>query len=201
MAFVPGCGGDARALGIGYHARESCAVRRVEVVVRNGRARAPGPMNLVVGFDTTQEEAMNRLQMSLPEFDEETIEKALAEAGGNDEVALSKLVAKCSAVAEREQAIAKFKERGRISAVEEAMLRRRVIGSAKDFFKTQIEVQGSYVDAGYVSDDPDPVGEFMGKVGKFLGFGRANNAQKSQPDETPKAKPFVPRISEYVSDK
>ena len=57
---------------------------------------------------------------------------------------------------------------GSVSAVKEAELRRKATGSAQDFFKSYVEIEGSYVDAGYVDEDSDAIGKLMKGIKKLF---------------------------------
>lgn len=46
---------------------------------------------------------------------------------------------------------------GKMTREQYSALRRRVGGTAKDFWKTSIDVKGEYTDKGYVSEDVEPV--------------------------------------------
>lgn len=47
-------------------------------------------------------------------------------------------------------------DNGRLSAAQAAALRRKVGGTAKDFWKDSVDVKGEYTDKGYVAADAGP---------------------------------------------
>mmetsp|Transcript_6650 Transcript_6650/g.14207 ORF Transcript_6650/g.14207 Transcript_6650/m.14207 type:complete len:213 (+) Transcript_6650:121-759(+) len=199
-AFV----GSSAATSSGATAVSSGSVCRLARVQSEAYSRGRGggrgrvARNLV-GFDISLEEAVRRISIALPEYTEEEIKAEIARRSNNDELALLELTKNSAGAKENEERIARFRENGRISAMQEAELRRRVTGSARDFFKTQIEVKGEYVDAGYVDDSADAMGSFMTKVGGWFGFKPSTGEQKSTPAKEEEKKPFVPRVTEIVS--
>ena len=52
--------------------------------------------------------------------------------------------------------------------MKEAELRRKATGSAQDFFQSYVDIEGSYVDAGYVDEDSDAIGKLMKGIKKLF---------------------------------
>lgn len=96
-------------------------------------------------------------------------DEALQEADGDEVAALRvlTLMMKTPLQERREKAVeaARAAGKNRVSAIKEAEMRRTATGSARDFFKGFVEVEGQYVDQGYVDQDADA----MGKVGRWFG--------------------------------
>lgn len=113
--------------------------------------------------------AIKRLSAATPGVPMAEVEAALKESDGLEMKALEMLTAASTRIAEREAQIAEYRESGRISAMEEAALRRRVVGSAGDFFKSYVEVKGEFVDQGYVDESSDTMGKVGKAVQKFFG--------------------------------
>jgi len=113
--------------------------------------------------------ALQRLSAATPSVPMAEVEAALEEADGLEMKALELLTAASQRIAQREAQIAEYRASGRISAMEEAALRRRVVGSAADFFKSYVEVKGEYVDQGYVDESSDTMGKAAKAVQKFFG--------------------------------
>ena len=70
---------------------------------------------------------------------------------------------------QREAAVAAARESGdvgRAFAVKEVDLRRKGTGTVQNFFKSYVEIEGSYVDAGYVDEDSDAIGKLMKGIKK-----------------------------------
>lgn len=125
--------------------------------------------------------ALQRLSAATPGVPKAEVEAALEETDGLELKALELLTAASARIAEREAEIAGFRASGRISAMEEAALRRRVVGSAGDFFKSYVEVKGDYVDAGYVDESSDTMGKVGKAVQQFFGkFTKTTDADKKQ---------------------
>lgn len=125
--------------------------------------------------------AVERLSAATPGVPVAEVEAALEEAGGLELKALESLTAASARIAEREAQIAEYRANGRISAMEEAALRRRVVGSAGDFFKSFVEVKGAHVDQGYVDESSDAMGKMNKAVQKFFGkFTKAGDASKDK---------------------
>lgn len=113
--------------------------------------------------------AVKRLSAATPGVPMAEVEVALEESDGLELKALEILTAASARIAEREAQIADYRASGRISAMEEAALRRRVVGSAGDFFKSFVEVKGAHVDQGYVDESSDAMGKMGKAVQKFFG--------------------------------
>ena len=113
--------------------------------------------------------ALGRLRSSVRGATWAMADKALSDADGDEVVALRLLTerTKSTVQLQREAVVAEARKRGenRVSAIKEAELRRRATGSAQDFFKGFVEVEGQYVDSGYVDESADA----MGSLGKMLG--------------------------------
>ncbi|GAB0496489.1 hypothetical protein MMPV_007801 [Pyropia vietnamensis] len=125
--------------------------------------------------------AVKRLSAATPGVPVAEVEAALEESGGLELKALESLTAASARIAEREAQIAEYRANGRISAMEEAALRRRVVGSAGDFFKSFVEVKGAHVDQGYVDESSDAMGKMSKAVQKFFGkFTNAGDAGKDK---------------------
>ncbi len=75
---------------------------------------------------------------------------------------------------QRERAVEAARASGkkRVSAIKEAEMRRSATGSARDFFKGYVDVEGSYVDQGYVDEDADAMGKFRRALQKFFSGGK-----------------------------
>mmetsp|Transcript_9999 Transcript_9999/g.26663 ORF Transcript_9999/g.26663 Transcript_9999/m.26663 type:complete len:210 (+) Transcript_9999:301-930(+) len=201
---------NAAFVGVGAGASRAESARRGGLCARrpqraHQRAGAGGNQGLVVrqlvGYDISLEEALRRISIALPEYTKEEIEATIEKNGNDDEKALLELTRNSRGAQAYEDRIAQYRESGRISAMQEAQLRRRVTGSARDFFKSFVDVKGEYVDAGYVDESADVMGSFVSKVGGWLGL-KPNAAQQKQSAVAEKKAPFVPRVSEIVkSDK
>eukprot|EP00168_Porphyra_purpurea_P005550 TRINITY_DN1661_c0_g1_i1.p1 TRINITY_DN1661_c0_g1~~TRINITY_DN1661_c0_g1_i1.p1 ORF type:complete len:219 (-),score=63.40 TRINITY_DN1661_c0_g1_i1:145-801(-) len=113
--------------------------------------------------------ALGRLSAATPSVPMAEVEAALEEADGIEMKALELLTASSERIAQREAQIVEYRASGRISAMEEAALRRRVVGSAADFFKSYVEVKGEYVDQGYVDESSDTMGKAAKAVQQFFG--------------------------------
>lgn len=105
----------------------------------------------------------------------ESADSALEDADGDEMLALEMLMNdnRSEIQMQRERAVERARangDLGRVSAVKEAQLRRKATGSARDFFKGYVELEGSYIDAGYVDESADAMGKvvdtFKGWFGK-----------------------------------
>lgn len=116
-------------------------------------------------------EAVKRLRSSVGGSTWMTADAALSKADGDEVDALRILTfeTKTDAQLKREAIVEEARAAGynRVSALKEAELRRTATGSAQDFFKSYVEVQGQHVDVGYVDEGAD----FMGKIKNFFGGG------------------------------
>lgn len=125
--------------------------------------------------------AVKRLSAATPGVPMAEVEAALEESDGLEMKALEMLTAASARIAEREAQIADYRASGRISAMEEAALRRRVVGSAGDFFKSFVEVKGAHVDQGYVDESSDAMGKMGKAVQSFFGkFTKIDDAGKDK---------------------
>ncbi|CAN8061753.1 unnamed protein product [Agarophyton chilense] len=122
-------------------------------------------------------EAVQRLSSSIREATFSDADAALQEADGDEALALRYMTE--SSMSEikqkRERAVEKARAMGddkRVDALREAQLRRRATGSAKDFFKGFVEVEGRYVDAGYVDEDSDAMGKLSNAIKGLFGRGK-----------------------------
>lgn len=111
-------------------------------------------------------EAVTRLVASVPTATLQTADTALEESDGDEMVALRLLMDESwsDIRRKREMAVQRARENGdvnRISAVKEAEIRRKATGSARDFFKGYVEVEGAYVDSGYIDDSADTMGKMV----------------------------------------
>mmetsp|Transcript_29302 Transcript_29302/g.71356 ORF Transcript_29302/g.71356 Transcript_29302/m.71356 type:complete len:171 (+) Transcript_29302:106-618(+) len=117
---------------------------------------------------------IGRISKALPEFTSGAIAEALLDHNMDEEAALAALTARSSAALSREETVEKYRQNGvnRISAMEEAAFRRKATGSASEFFKSSVEVEGQYVENGYVDEGADAMGDLMKRLGglkkKFL---------------------------------
>lgn len=119
-------------------------------------------------------EAIERLVNAVPSATRSSADIALDEADGDEALALQKLTdSNWSDIRRvREAAVQAARERGdskRVSALKEGELRRRATGSARDFFKGYVEIEGKYVDEGYVDQDADAFGKMIGAVRNLFG--------------------------------
>lgn len=119
-------------------------------------------------------EAVTRLVNSLPTATLQTADAALKESDGDEMTALRLLMDESwsDIRRKREMAVQRARENGdvnRISAVKEAEIRRKATGSARDFFKGYIEVEGAHVDSGYIDDNADVMGKMVGAFKNLFG--------------------------------
>lgn len=126
--------------------------------------------------DMTDEwaEAVVRLCNSVNGASLQSADAALGEADGDEMLALQYLTQDNASdiQKQRERAVEKARAAGdvnRVSALKEAELRRAATGSARDFFKGFVEVEGQYVDAGYVDENADAMGNFVKSVKDLFG--------------------------------
>lgn len=104
----------------------------------------------------------------------QSADEALEAADGDETLALQYLTESnpTAIQQQREEVVAQRRADGdvnRVSAIKEAELRRRATGSARDFFKGYVEVEGQYVDQGYVDDESDAMGKIMDTVKGWFG--------------------------------
>lgn len=119
-------------------------------------------------------EAVQRLTSSISTCTLSAADAALDAAGGDEDLALRYLTEenKSEVQLQRELVVEKAREAGdvnRVSAIKEAELRRRATGSARDFFKGFVEIEGRYVDQGYVDESADVMGKLKEKLGSWFG--------------------------------
>ncbi|KAI0566854.1 hypothetical protein FGB62_5g037 [Gracilaria domingensis] len=122
-------------------------------------------------------EAVQRLSKSIRGATLDDADAALQEADGDEDLALRYLTQ--SSMSEikkkRERAVEEARLRGdgkRVDALREAQLRRKATGSAREFFKGFVDVEGSYVDSGYVDESSDAMGQLTNALKGFFGRGR-----------------------------
>lgn len=117
--------------------------------------------------------AVERLRLSVAGATWETADAALSDADGDEDAALRilTLTEKTDAQLRAEKAVDAARAAGfnRVDAIKEAELRRTATGSARDFFKGYVDVEGSYVDQGYVDESADAMGKLRGTLGKWFG--------------------------------
>lgn len=122
-------------------------------------------------------EAIERLVRAVPNSSRSAADAALDEADGDEPGALRLLMDEnwSDIRRQRELVVEKARASGdvnRVSAVKEAELRRRATGSAQDFFKSYVETEGTYVDAGYVDEDADVFGKMKDGFKNLFGGGK-----------------------------
>lgn len=122
-------------------------------------------------------EAVERLVRAVPNSSRTAADAALDEADGDEPAALRLLMDEnwSDVRRQRELAVEKARASGdvnRVSAVKEAELRRRATGSAQDFFKSYVETEGTYIDAGYVDEDADVFGKMKDGFKNLFGGGK-----------------------------
>lgn len=121
--------------------------------------------------------AIDRLVTAVSTASRLEADEALDKADG-DEVEALRLLTDDSWTpirAEREAAVAAARaagDVGRVSALKEAELRRKATGSARDFFKGYIEIEGQYVDSGYVDESADTMGKIADTFKAWFGKGK-----------------------------
>lgn len=119
-------------------------------------------------------EAVDRLAGSVPSATWASADAALSESDGDEMLALQLLTQNDGSDIQRkrEAAVEKARAAGdknRVSAIKEAEMRRRATGSAKDFFKGYVEVEGKYVDQGYVDEGADAMGKITDTLKGWFG--------------------------------
>ena len=118
-------------------------------------------------------EVIERLVRAVPTASRPATDAALDEADGDEAGALRLLMDQnwSNVRAQREVAVAAARasgDVGRVSGVKEAELLRKATGSAQDFVKSYVEIEGSYVDAGYFDEDSDAIGKLMKGIKKLF---------------------------------
>lgn len=118
--------------------------------------------------------AVERLSRGVPAATRQDADDALCASDGDEQAALQTLVETFTSEVQqqREQAVQRAREGGdkyRVSAIKEAELRRKATGSARDFFKGYVEIEGSYVDSGYVDQQADFMGNAIKGFKKLFG--------------------------------
>lgn len=119
-------------------------------------------------------EAVQRLAGAVPNCTLSEADEVLDAAEGDEMLALKWLTEtnKTELQKQREKVVEEARRKGdvnRVSAMKEAEMRRRATGSASEFFKGYVEVEGRHVDQGYVDEDADAMGKVMKTVGKWFG--------------------------------
>ncbi|KAJ8901978.1 hypothetical protein NDN08_004179 [Rhodosorus marinus] len=166
--FVNGAG-----LRLSTESRRVCASRKNVASVRmqeNGTKKKAGNTTSV------WDETVSSLQNAFPEYSEEDVDTVLMACGGEEAMALEKLASMSQINKLRGEELKAFE--GRVSLLEEGRLRRDATGSAKDFFKSHVDVEGSYVDQGYVDDQADTMGSIKKVFGGMFGFGKSDEENK-----------------------
>lgn len=125
-----------------------------------------------VGMTMEWAEAVEQLSRAVTGTTFDSADQALQIADGDEALALRYLTENSPSEIQlqREKVVAAARAAGdvnRVSALKEAEIRRKATGSAQGFFKAFVDVEGQYVDQGYVDEDADA----MGKLAKtFKGW-------------------------------
>eukprot|EP00188_Purpureofilum_apyrenoidigerum_P002526 Plantae.Rhodophyta-Purpureofilum_apyrenoidigerum.ctg2591.p1 GENE.Plantae.Rhodophyta-Purpureofilum_apyrenoidigerum.ctg2591~~Plantae.Rhodophyta-Purpureofilum_apyrenoidigerum.ctg2591.p1 ORF type:complete len:179 (-),score=44.90 Plantae.Rhodophyta-Purpureofilum_apyrenoidigerum.ctg2591:99-635(-) len=132
------------------------------------------------GMTSVWDETIKSLNKAFPEYSWENVEKILYATGGDEARALERLASSSVMTKERQEMVNKYK--GRVTVMEEGRMRRRATGSARDFFKAYVDVEGSYIEQGYVDKDADVMSSIRKTFGNLFGFGKKRQL-KTEPEE------------------
>uniref|UniRef100_A0A7S2ZQD1 CUE domain-containing protein n=2 Tax=Rhodosorus marinus TaxID=101924 RepID=A0A7S2ZQD1_9RHOD len=173
--FKMACFVNGAGLRLPTESRRVCASRNK---VASVRMQESGRKEIVSNTTSVWEETVTSLQNAFPEYSEEEVDTVLMACGGEETLALEKLASMSQMNRLRGEELKAYE--GRVSLLEEGRLRREATGSAKDFFKSHVEVEGSYVDQGYVDDQADTMGSIKKAFGGIFGFGKSDKEEKGE---------------------
>eukprot|EP00189_Rhodosorus_marinus_P010112 CAMPEP_0184739876 /NCGR_PEP_ID=MMETSP0315-20130426/2798_1 /TAXON_ID=101924 /ORGANISM="Rhodosorus marinus, Strain UTEX LB 2760" /LENGTH=187 /DNA_ID=CAMNT_0027209073 /DNA_START=101 /DNA_END=664 /DNA_ORIENTATION=+ len=172
--FVNGAG-----LRLSTESRRARVSRASRKNVASVRMQESGKKKNASNTTSVWDETVSSLQNAFPEYSEEEVDTVLMACGGEEAMALEKLASMSQINRLRGEELKAFE--GRVSLLEEGKLRREATGSAKDFFKSHVDVEGSYVDQGYVDEQADTMGSIKKAFGGMFGFGKSDVEEKGEP--------------------